>query len=295
MQLKVFSGLTKTVAKASLKISKHSPELLLVAGSVGVVATVIVACKKTLKAEEILDRHHSDMEVIKESKEDNSYTEADERKETLIVYGHTIGDMAKLYLPVAALGAVSMGCIFASYGILKKRNLALVAAYNAVSEAYERYKKKVSEEYGEEAGKKLVAKAVADALTETVVDENGEEKLAYKPATEYSEYAKFFDQGSCHWEKDPNSNFSFLRAQMTYANNILHSRHHLFLNEVYDMLDIPRTPAGAVVGWVEGNGDNYVDFGIYDEKNWKTRDFVNGYENVVLLDFNVDGVIYDKI
>ena len=51
----------------------------------------------------------------------------------------------------------------------------------------------------------------------------------------------------------------------------------------------------AVVGWVLGNGDNCIDFGIWDSANEKARDFVNGREGAILLDFNVDGVIYDLI
>ena len=61
------------------------------------------------------------------------------------------------------------------------------------------------------------------------------------------------------------------------------------------MLGIPRSQAGAVVGWVLGEGDDYIDFGMFDGNNMATRDFVNGYERSILLDFNVDGVIYDLI
>ena len=65
------------------------------------------------------------------------------------------------------------------------------------------------------------------------------------------------------------------------------------------MLGARRTKAGAQVGWVydENNvvGDNYVDFGIFDTRRSKARDFVNGYEKVIVLDFNVDGYILDLI
>ena len=91
----------------------------------------------------------------------------------------------------------------------------------------------------------------------------------------------------------------FLKDQQRYANDILKSKGHLFLNEVYDMLSIPRTKAGQVVGWIYDEkhpvGDNFVDFGIYDIYNERARDFVNGYERTILLDFNVDGNILDMI
>ena len=115
----------------------------------------------------------------------------------------------------------------------------------------------------------------------------------------YSDYAKFFDEGCREWDKDPEYNLTFLKCQENYANDLLKSKGHLFLNEVYDMLGIPRTKAGQIVGWIydEENpiGDNYVDFGIYDVYKEANRNFVNGYERNILLDFNVDGDILSKI
>ena len=63
------------------------------------------------------------------------------------------------------------------------------------------------------------------------------------------------------------------------------------------MLGIPRTRAGQIVGWIYDKknpiGDNYVDFGIYDTNKEANRNFVNGYERTILLDFNVEGNILE--
>lgn len=109
-------------------------------------------------------------------------------------------------------------------------------------------------------------------------------------------YACWFNEKCVAWTKDPERNFQFLRLQQNYANELLKARGYLFLNDVYDMLGIPRTKAGQVVGWVYDQdnpiGDDFVNFGFYDHHN---EDFINGYENSILLDFNVDGMILDRI
>ena len=91
----------------------------------------------------------------------------------------------------------------------------------------------------------------------------------------------------------------YLRHQQNYANELLRSRGYVFLNDVYDMLGIRRTKAGQIVGWVydekNPNIDNYIDFGIYNVHYEGARDFVNGFECSILLDFNVDGPIIDLI
>ena len=87
----------------------------------------------------------------------------------------------------------------------------------------------------------------------------------------------------------------FLNQQQNYANDKLRRQGYLFPNDVYDMLGIPKCKEGQTHGWVydEKNpiGDNFVDFGIYNISRRKNRDFVNGYEKVILLDFNHDGNI----
>lgn len=114
-----------------------------------------------------------------------------------------------------------------------------------------------------------------------------------------SQYARIFDDSCVGWTKDPEYNMHFLKVQQNYCNVLLKSKGHLFLNEVYDILGIPRTKAGTVVGWVynEKNpiGDNFVDFGIFDTNDERNSDFINGFKRTAILDFNVDGNILNYI
>ena len=218
-----------------------------------------------------------------------------------LVYIRGTGKMLKLYWPALTLGAIGIASILSGYDILSKRNVAVMAAYNAIEKGFSEYRKRVISELGEEADKRFrygVEKKDVDTVEE---DENGKEKkVKVKGAevidgTNLSDYAKVFDAASSCWRKSPEQNMYFLKMQQNYANELLNSRGHIFLNEVYDMLDIPRTSEGQVVGWVKGNGDDFVDFGLFNVENEAVRRFVNGYENVVILDFNVDGLIYNKI
>ena len=113
---------------------------------------------------------------------------------------------------------------------------------------------------------------------------------------EISKYARFFDEACVGWTKDSEYNLCLLKQKQDYCNDLLRGRGHLFLNEVYDILGMPRTKAGAIVGWVYDEehpyGDNFVDFDLYSERN---KNFINGYENIALLDFNVDGNILNLI
>lgn len=101
-----------------------------------------------------------------------------------------------------------------------------------------------------------------------------------------SKYVRYFAPNCPNWSNNRDYNMLYLKNQQTYANNLLRSRGHLFLNEVYDMLGLPRTKDGCVVGWVLGS---YVDFGLDNERN---KDPEQRYP---ILDFNVDGWILDKI
>lgn len=301
----LMNSVGKSFSKVGFQLKKHSPEILIVAGVVGTVVSAIMACKATTKVNDILGNSKITVDSIHNCQSDESiaedYTPEDAKKDLAIVYIQTGVKLAKLYAPAVALGVLSLGSILASNNLLRQRNVALAAAYATVDKGFKEYRNRVVERFGEEIDRELKYNIKAKKFEETIVDaETGKEKkvkttINVADPNTYSDYARFFDEGSRNWEKNSEYNLVFLRAQQQYANDLLKSKGHLFLNEVYDMLDIPRTKAGQAVGWVYDSkkpvGDNYVDFGIYETNREKTRDFVNGYERVILLDFNVDGDI----
>lgn len=303
------SKLTRTLNRVGLKLKKHSPEILVVTGVVGTVASAVMACKATTKIDEVLAETNENVEKTKDYVEkkgfSEKYTEEDYKKDLTIFYAKGGLELVKLYAPSVALGALSITAILSGHNVLRKRNVALAAAYATVEKGFKEYRGRVVERFGEELDRELKYNIKAKEVEETSVDEKtGEEKITKKTVNvadpnNYSTYARFFDDGCTGWTKDPEYNLMFLKNQQRYANDLLKSRGHLFLNEVYDMLGIPRTKAGQVVGWIYDeeypNGDNFVDFGIYDLYNEKARDFVNGYERTILLDFNVDGDIMNLI
>lgn len=310
MKTELMTKASRLLGNVSLQFRKHSPEILMVAGVVGTVASTVLACKATLKVNEVLEEKRKTIDAIHTCLENETieYTEEDSKKDLTMLYAQTGIKLVKLYAPAVILGALSITSIVAGHRILKKRNLALAAAYAVVDKGFKDYRKRVVERFGEELDKELRYNLKAKEIEEVVKDKDGNEKVEKKlvnivdsenPLNGVSEYAKFFDEVSTNWSKDPEYNLMFLRRQQDWANEKLKATGYLFLNEVYDMLGIPRTQAGQVVGWIydtkNPNGDNYVDFGIYDVHSEAKRGFVNGVERSILLDFNVDGVIYDKI
>ena len=298
------NGATRTFNRAGLKLKKYSPEIMVTAGVIGVVASAVMACKATTKASSIVDEMKEEMDEIREAVDmvdEKTYSKEDLKRDTAIVYLQTGVKFAKLYGASIALGTLSITSILVGHNILRKRNLALAAAYTAIDTSFKAYRGRVVERFGKELDKELRYNIKAKEVEETVIDKKtGEEKVVKKTIdvadpNEYSDYARFFDDGCNGWSKDPEFNLMFLKQQQSYANDLLKSRGHLFLNEVYDLLGIQRTKAGNIVGWIydEKNpvGDNFVDFGIYDINRPKNRDFVNGYERTIILDFNVDGDI----
>ena len=315
----IMNNITRTLNKAAFKFKKHSPEILVVAGVVGVVGSTVMACKATTKVNDILDDTKDQLDKIHEAgerlengetlrlKDGEEYTVEQNKKDLTIVYAQTALKFAKLYAPSVIIGGLSITAILTGHNITRKRNIALAAAYTAVDKSFKEYRGRVVERFGEALDKELKYGIKSKEVDEAVTNEDGTESVVKKTVDvvdatnpmNVSEYARFFDDGCAGWTKDPEYNLMFLRDQQRYANDLLKSKGHLFLNEVYDLLGIPRTKAGQIVGWIydekHPNGDNFVDFGIYDTNKTANRDFVNGYERTILLDFNVDGNIWDQM
>lgn len=299
----IMKSVNGVASKTVMKLKKHSPEILVVAGIAGTVVSAVLACKATTKVAEILDETKGTLDTIHEGMETGAingqeYTTEDGKKDTVVVYAQTRMKLAKLYAPAIILGTLSITSILASNNILRKRNVALGAAYAAIDKSFKEYRGRVIERFGEQVDTELKYDIKAKKFEEIEVDpETGKEKKVKKTVMVadpnlQSDYAVYFDSKSRNYETNPDYNRMFLKAQQAFANDKLQTRGHLFLNEVLDDLDLPRTPAGQIVGWTKDGPDGYVNFRIVEVER-ETED--GRHEPALLLDFNVEGNIWEKM
>lgn len=298
------------LGRTGLHLKKHLPNIMTWGGVIGTGVGIFLACKATLQVEDILDDTKMQIDELGYKKTDGDISEEEHKKGLTKVYTGSVLKFGKLYAPAALVTITSMGLMLGSNSIHKSRNTALVAAYTAIEKSYNSYRNRVVDLYGEETDKNLKYGYSTENIDVEYEDEKGKTKTKKEEITvldednfkEHSQYARIFDESNPNWEKNPNYNLLFLQQAQRYANDLLISRGHIFLNEVYDALGFDRTPEGSIVGWVydpfHGDGDNYIDFGIdyvnesyiYSQgsgKRVRTESFV--------VEFNVDGIVFDKI
>lgn len=285
----------RKVAHSALLAQKNSPGFLFGVGVVGMVGSTVLACRATLKVDEVLEESQAKLKLAKTLVHDD-YSERDRRKDISVIHVKTGVNVVRLYGPAIIVGGLSIAALTKSHSILNQRNAAITAAYAALEKGFNEYRERVIEKYGKDQDRDF---RYGTRQEEIVDPESGKKSIVTRVGPgDPSIYARFFDNGSASWSKEPEYNLIFLKCQQNYANDLLRARGHVFLNEVYDMLGIPRSKAGAVVGWIltpDGQTDNFINFGVFDDRSDSVRDFVNGFEGSILLDFNVDGIIYDKI
>jgi len=305
-------------SKAEFAVKAKSPEILAVTGVAAVVTGVVLACKATPKAIDILEEHKETMRKIDEVAADTEtckekeYTEDDHQNDKIIVYIQTGWKLVKVYAPAAVALGLGIAAMLGSNYILKNRWLGAAAAYTGLNESLKQYRKRVADEVGEEAENDLFRNIKAIDVQKD--DENGmpviEKAKTFDRSRLGSPYAVIFDEKSTEWNKSPNENKMFLMCQQNWANDILRARGYLYLYEVYDMLGFRYEPkndiyalteeqarASRYVGWVYDsvNGDHYVDFGLTRAYDRNKDAFMKGYDPSVMLDFNVDGDILNTM
>lgn len=274
------TGVTRSIGRHILTMKKNSPRTMFVGGIVGIGVSTVLACRATLKLESTLQTFKEDVDGVK--------ADSLERKDLAYVYAKGSASLVRLYGPAILVGGASVVLLTGSHVTLTRRNAALTAAYSALQVSFDQYIQRVKNEIGEERELDLRRGVIKQEVmidgkktSIDVLDPNGR-----------SIYSKCFDESNANWNKNAEINRVFIQCQQNYLNHLLHARGHVFLNEVYNTLGFEHTSAGSIVGWVVGNGDSYIDFDIFEAVN---SDFVNGYERSIWLDFNVDGIIYDKI
>lgn len=287
----ISADMGRRLATVALKSKQNSPAVLFGAGVVGVVSTVVVASKATLKLEDILEDTNEKLEMVKTMQHDD-YSDQDRAKDKVIVYTQTILNIGKLYAPAFGIGLLSIAALTGSHHILTRRNAALGAAYAGIEKALRDYRGRVSDEIGVEREERIWQ----PTEKVEVVDEDGKKSKVEMPTERGgSPYKVLFDEVNSNWQRADEYNQFFIQAQQNYANDLLKAKGHVFLNDVHDMLGLPRTKAGQIVGWVlDGNGDGFIDFGVFNNFSDGMR-FVSGGERSIWLDFNVDGPVLDLL
>lgn len=310
MKTELVTKASRTLHKVGFKFKKHSPEILAVVGVTGTIASGVLACKATLKVNDIVDEAKETIETIHDAVENHrhtsdgeEYTEEVAKKDLTIVYVQTGVKFVKLYGPAVALGIASIGCMIGSNHILRKRNIALAAAFKAVDTSFKEYRGRLIDKFGKDLDRELRFGIKAKEVEETVVDEDGKETTIKKtvevadPNVTHSIYSIPWYEGNAGYTKNAELNKVFLIQQQNYANDKLKLNGILTLNEVYDMLGARRTKYGQIAGWVYTEdcsaGDNFVDFGIFDPNNPGACDFLIGNERAIILDFNCIGNILE--
>lgn len=286
----------RLVSKSGLLLKKHSHEILTYGGIVGGIGAAVLACKATLKLEDTLDEGKDNINYVKESFENVDEPTKEEKKELSIAYGQVTLDIVKLYLPAVTLGVASVAAILAGHNIISKRSAAYAAAYTSVNDAFKGYRERVAAKYGTEAEQAIYFDKHDEEIVTENKDGSTDTTTIETSRPNYSPFSVFFDSTSSEWKNDPEANKYFLMQQENWCTERLKRNGFLTLNEVYECLDLPKTTAGMVAGWIYDEdhpvGDNKVLFNLDDGTSEATRRFMNGLEPIVLLDFNIDGDIY---
>ncbi len=303
----IMEKVSGSIHKMGFELKKHSPKILIAVGVVGTVTSAVMACKATTKLSDILEESKEQLDEIhaapqKEELKDK-YDEEMMTKDIALVYFQTGVKIAKLYAPAVVLGTLSLTSVVASNNILRKRNVALAAAFTAVDQGFKEYRGRVVERFGEEVDYELTHNITKKEIEETVIDEKGKEKTVKKtidvanPGS--NEFVKYFTRSNPYWDECEDYIEMFFRSQQNYANDRLRTEKRLVLNDVLDSLGMQKTKAGMVVGWVytdnpadNEEGDNFVEFHV--RKVYLPNS--NGVEELAYaIEFNVDGNIYDKM
>lgn len=285
--MNISPNVQKALGRALLQVQKHAPAILTTVGVASVVTAGVLAAKNTLKLEERIDEGADRLRWTNEQIDEG---EAPERARTA-VYIRNVYEVTKLYILPGTLMAGGIVCILSAQNILTKRNVALAAAYNGLAASYEAYRESVREEIGEERERDLYL----GQKTETVEDADGK-KVQRKVLTDgehsASPYRFRYDATNENWTGFHDENLFRLQVAQNMYNDTLRRNGHVFLRDVLNTLGIKDTPASVVTGWIydpenpDHKGDNFIEFNVRDYQA------EHGY---ILLDFNVDGTIFDKI
>jgi hypothetical protein len=199
--------------KAQLFLKAHSPSILTIVGSIGVVSTAILAIKGTPKA----------MKLIEEAKK---------TKDEDLTILETIEVAWKPYIPAAISCISTIFCIAGANYLNIKKQKNLMSAYILLDNAFKEYRNRIVNEYGEEVDKQFNDDIIHKQL-ENIDNDIYAETLFF----EFNSM-RFFE-ANIHKVLEAEC-----KAKMQFEQCGL-----LALNDYYAYLGITPSPYGEALGW----------------------------------------------
>lgn len=316
--MSIFSSVARFGGKIVQKVKFRSPELLIGAGVVGLVGAAVVAVRRgvrwhTAAKAEIVH----DLETIKKAEGSPQYTREARVRDYAQVIGKGVWSFTQIYGPSVAVGAASVVSILAGTGILRGRLAAVASAAATAQAALDRYRQRVREKLGEDSDYEFAYEVSAKKAKIKHEDGTKETQVTYHLVPSSGEwmsaspYSRLWDESALEWSPNRELQYLTLRSLENHFNRELDVRGVVFLNDVYTALGLPMSKDAALVGWVKDYekpkmaklaaelgrvpGDGVISFGVFENESPSARAYLSGDDDRVVLDFNVDGVIYDLI
>lgn len=283
-------SIAKPLNKAIFGLKRCAPDILVVIGVGMVIGATVTAVKKGAEGKDILEKHNEKREKIGERTKENA-------KEVASLYKDTAVNLTKTYGKEVAVMGAGIGMIFYSHHILKQRNAALLAAYTALNESFNKYRNRVMSEKdipeSEGAGKRPKETHFVNGIE---VDENGLPVGAVcTDPNAISPYAFIFGPSSPLWRNHPETNYQQLRNIQECVQKNYDTKGYLLWNDVLDAFGEDRTSAGAVMGWKKGFSEDYIDLGVLCPDEIDLVDWLLKFERPFIVSPNLTDVIWDKI
>lgn len=243
----------KTVlSNAGKAMERHSAEIFLGVGIVGIGTSLVLAVKATPKA----------MKLIEQKKEE-------EKVEKLTVVD-TVKTTWKCYIPTAVTTVATVMCLVKSNSEHTKRTAALATAYEFSRTALEQYKNKVVEVVGEkkadevreEVAKETAEKAVSQNSSNVIVMNNGSDDVLCIDSLSGQTFLSSVDKIA---KAENEINYTLLNEGYTS------------LNTFYSMLGMDATRLGSELGW-------NIDYGKL-EIRYNTE--INNDKPCLVIEYNI--------
>lgn len=296
--------ISRHVYDAGMMLAKNAPAIAFGAGLVGMAGTVILTARATLKVAPKLEAHEESLRAHKETaRRINEGLESEGEfpgmpEASFILWARFVRECTRAYAVPLLLGGVSAGLLTYSHNVQSNMIAGLTMAYEGLKVTFDKYREAVIEDQGIDADTKYIVEA-HNAANEELQARTGDSEVFHVDSRFVfgTESSSDFNGRASMW------NVNFLNDVEAAMNRKLEATGIVFLNEVLVALGMDRTPAGQQLGWVKNPDDSShvgIDFGWRKLADEMTKHHLINADSSdsapeILLDFNYDGIVWDKL